>query len=114
MTVDRIWLLLLVWASTGFANLANSTLGSPISPRDDGQWYYFGWVPRPGSASEDSISQKKSEGALSAYYEAVYLANVAYQTLHVEDPIFLRYFEVWDFDFIKGRTSLPLLLKATS
>lgn len=51
---------------------------------------------------------------MTAYYEAVYLANVAYMALDVDDPIFLRYFEHWDFEFIKGRESYSLLLKSTS
>ena len=98
-----VWLLLLLWGSTCVANFTNFTLGSSLIPRDDGQWYYYGWVPRPESNGQEPLTLQHAEAALTAYYEAVYLANVAYMALDTEDPIFLRYFEPWDFDFIKGK-----------
>ena len=107
------WPLLLLWGSTCLANFTNSTLASSLIPRD-GQWYYFGWVPGPDSNGQEPLTLQHSQAAVTAYYEAVYLANVAYMALDVDDPIFLRYFEHWDFEFIKGRESCSLLLKSTS
>lgn len=40
------------------------------------------------------------------HYEAITLATYAYETIAVDDPVFLRYFEARDFDLVKGEQHL--------
>jgi hypothetical protein len=46
--------------------------------------------------------------ALDAYYEAVDLADLAYDELDEDDPIYQRYFRSNDFQLVKGKKSMPL------
>ena len=61
--------------------------------------------PEPQRTTQ-SLAKKKM--ALDAYYEAVDLADLAYDELDEDDPIYKRYFRSNDFQLVKGKKSMPL------
>lgn len=48
-------------------------------------------------AENDPVSVDHKKAVVDAYYEAVYLANLASQKFDKEDPIYIRYFHKDDF-----------------
>lgn len=65
--------------------------------------YFF----RPGAVDDDPVSLAKKKMALDAYYEAVDLADLAYDELDEDDPIYKRYFRSNDYQLVKGKPSMP-------
>lgn len=54
------------------------------------------------------ISEFREQQAMNMYQEAVILASIAWEklvTIGVNDPLFLRYFQRDDYEFVKGITT---------
>jgi hypothetical protein len=110
LKMHYVWLLFLLCGSVCIAELSLFQRNNSINTRDDeGYWYPFVFIRRPGAAADDPVSLAKARAIQNAYYEAVELAALAYDLLDETDPIYIRYFrDATEWVLVKGRFAKPL------